>query len=665
MDVTIRDGSYAINYQWSLGQVAQIAGALDKAGIHYIEVSHGCGLGAAETMGLPAAASDAEYVRSAKSVVKKAKIGVIAGAVTRLKDIDLVIDDIDFIRFATNVNGPRTVEENLNYTKKKRPKLPIFFQLMRSSRLPKSEILGAARTAQEMGAGVVYLVDTAGHFIPQEVEDIVSTLAAKLKIKIGFHGHDNLRMAVANSLAAIRAGATHVDASLRGMGRAGGNAQIEALVSLMKRTGHARNIDLDALTEAAEKFVAPVMPPTAGISQIDLLTADANIDLYPLGFYEAIAEAANFNFIQFMRAIASEKDVVDVGDDAIRRAIIKLKGDPEMVFKTLDSPTRRDLQGEITPRFGDGSTVILALKTPLALKYFSSELLDELEQQFPNITFHFVNYDRAKIEHIEDADILFAIDITSEVLASAKRLKWLHIVAVPGTEISKQLKDKGVVLTRVEGVHAEPVAETALGAMLALTRKIKNAIDFQHKGRWGAKEVVEALPHASELYASRLVIIGYDYVGQSLARLCAGFGMEVTVAAPDGGDDLQFVDKFIKMNELSKFLLGADFVVCADEVKGVKLPLIGAAELQKMKKEAVIVNVAVPGMIDEKALLCALQGASIGGAALDVFEKTPLPEGHPFFSAPNMIVLPRISIFSTRYWERVFAQFADILKEMV
>lgn len=240
-----------------------------------------------------------------------------------------------------------------------------------------------------------------------------------------------------------------------------------------------------------------------------------------------------------------------------------------------------------------------------------------------------------------------------------------HTVAVPGTEIHKQLKNKGIVSTWVEGVHAEAAAETALGAMLAMKRKLKHAIDFQREGRWGFKEVIGAVPYAGELYGSRLVIIGYGYIGPRLARLCAGFGLDVTVAAADGGDGSQFVDRFIKMSELGSFMVGADLIACVDDVRGARPHLIGAVELQKMKKDAVIVNVAAPHMIDEKALLGALQGASIGGAALDVFEKMPLPDGHPFFSAPNMMVLPRISMFSTRYWERAITQFADMLKGMM
>ncbi|MFH0800712.1 MAG: hypothetical protein V2A66_11120 [Pseudomonadota bacterium] len=337
LDVTIRDGSYTINYQYTPAQVAAVAAALDQAGIDCIEVSHGCGLGAVANLRLPAAASDAEYVRAAKGAVKRAKVGVIAGAApsTQQKDIDEVIDEVDFIRFAANCDNPAVVAENIKYSRRKRPNLKIFFQLMRSTRRPKAALLKAGRQIEDMGADLLYIVDTAGHFIPDEVGDFTSALTAKLKIAIGFHGHNNLGLAVANTLAAVEAGAKSVDASLKGMGRAGGNAQLEAVVSLLHRRGLARDIDLDRLLVAAEELIAPIMPPSCGINLVDVLTADANIDLYPLSLYERIAEAAGIGFVEFVREMASDDAMVEAGVAEIERALKTLGGDVARAFAAV------------------------------------------------------------------------------------------------------------------------------------------------------------------------------------------------------------------------------------------------------------------------------------------------------------------------------------------
>lgn len=313
LDVTIRDGSYAIDYKYTAAQVAAIAGALDAAGIHYIEVSHGSGLGAAENLGLYAAATDAEYVAAAKSAVKKSKIGVIAGSppVTFPHNIDTIIDDVDFIRFASNCDRPQLVEPNIKYALKKRPKLPVFLQLMRSSRRTKKDLLAAGRVAADMGVCVMYVVDTAGYYRPDQVSEIVALLTAKLKIGIGFHGHNNLGLAVANTLSAVEAGATSVDASLRGIGRAGGNAGIEALVSLLKRLGYIRHVDLDKLLDAGERLVAPIMPPLKGTAKMDIVTADANIDLYPLSKFEEYSKNKRIDLVKLIRKFGKDKKIVE------------------------------------------------------------------------------------------------------------------------------------------------------------------------------------------------------------------------------------------------------------------------------------------------------------------------------------------------------------------
>ncbi len=337
LDVTIRDGSYAIDYQYTPDQVGAVAKALDSAGIDFIEVSHGCGLGARENFGMPAAASDAEYVAAAKKAVNNAKIGAIASGshATYPKDIDAVIEDADFIRFAANCDNPSAVASNIEYARSRKPGLLILVQLMRANRRPVKDIVKAAAAASAMGVDIIYVVDTAGHFLPEEVSEIVSEIISKCDIEVGFHGHDNLGLAIANSLAAVKAGAVSIDASLRGIGRAGGNAQLEALVSLLHRMGLAGDVDIDLLVAAGTRLVAPIMPPRAGIEEIDVLTADANIDLYPVDFYRRISDAAGVSLIDLIRAFGGDREIVEVDIDAIRRVLKSMGKDPDAVFRAL------------------------------------------------------------------------------------------------------------------------------------------------------------------------------------------------------------------------------------------------------------------------------------------------------------------------------------------
>ncbi len=337
LDVTIRDGSYAIDYQYRPEQVAGIAAALDAAGIDYIEVSHGCGLGAGRFPGLAAAATDLDYVRAAKTAVKSAGIGVIATPpiVTRPEDVEAIIDEVDFIRFAANANTPETAEASIAAVKQRRSKLPVFFQMMRSTRLRPEAMVTAAKRVEEMGADLLYIVDTAGHFLPEEVADLVAQITDAVDIGVGFHGHNNLGMAIANTVAAVEAGATSIDASLRGMGRAAGNAQLEAVVSLLQRRGFAQQVDLDRLVRAGEELVAPVMPPAQGIASMDLLLADANIDLYPLAPIQRIAEIAGVDFMAFVRTLAQDEELVETTPECILRALTAMGADATAVLKQV------------------------------------------------------------------------------------------------------------------------------------------------------------------------------------------------------------------------------------------------------------------------------------------------------------------------------------------
>jgi len=342
LDVTVRDGSYAIDYQFTPEMVAGISRGLDEAGIDYIEVSHGCGLGASENLGLTARATDAEYVRAAKASVEKARIGVIAGPapVTKPKDIDTVIDEVDFIRFFTPCSDPRGIEENMEYALKRRADLPVFMQLTNSTRRPAKDIIEAGRVAESLGVKTMYVVDTTSHFLPNEVSDLIGALTSELGMGVGFHGHDSLSLAVANTIAAVRAGATAIDASLRGIGRGGGNAQLEIVVSLLNRLGLADSYDIEALIITAEKQVEPIMPPRKGVSPIDLITADANISLYPIDLYQRISQAADVSLIDLIVAIGADSETVDPDLESIRRALTKLGADPDSALSSLKKDRR-------------------------------------------------------------------------------------------------------------------------------------------------------------------------------------------------------------------------------------------------------------------------------------------------------------------------------------
>ena len=324
MDVTIRDGSYAINYTYKPEQVGQIASSLEKAGVNYIEVSHGCGLGA-KRLGMPAFATDVEYTKAAKeNTNSKIKVGVIAGPTSIPSDISEVSDYIDFIRFAANVGEVDDIKDIIEYAKNNYPHLEIFLQMVRCSRKSPNIAANSAKYAKKIGVDVVYVVDTNAHMIPEDVKAYI--LAIKNidpDLKIGFHGHDNLRLAVANSIVAATYGANIIDSSLRGMGRSSGNASLEILAYILKRKGLIKDIDLNMLIETSDKFIKPIMPTERGINSTDFRTAMANIDLYPLSIYELVAKEAKIELSTLITEL-SKQPIVEVGGDDIRNVLSSL-----------------------------------------------------------------------------------------------------------------------------------------------------------------------------------------------------------------------------------------------------------------------------------------------------------------------------------------------------
>lgn len=662
MDVTLRDGSYAVGYRFTPADTAAIVSALHKAGVQYIELGHGCGLGACENLRIAAAASDVEYVKAARMAAPDAVIGVIAGPAptTFPRDIDAIINDVNFIRFAANSNNPAPVEMNVRYAKDRKPDLKVFFQMMRSTRCSLKQLLESARTVSLWGVDCIYLVDTAGHFLPEEVQEAVFLLKSELGVEIGFHGHNNMSLAVANSLAAIEAGATFVDGSLKGLGRSAGNAMLEALVSLLSRKGLVKGIDFDAIVRAGKELVAPLMPPQRGISAIDFLTADANIDLYPEERFRSAAASRNVDYVTFMRALASDPEVVEAGDNDIARALHALTS-PE---NTKESFENLKLQHEpLDSVRKSGPEVLIALNLNSVSMDCPDEYIDLIERRFPELHFSRSQYSGTSMEHMDEAEVLFSFSITPALVRRAPKLRWFHSAIIGAERYGfPELIERGITVTTPRGAYSQPMAESALGLMISHARKIGESIRHQTEGRWRRDEIFGSFPPSGELSGSTVLIVGFGGIGSLLGRYCANLGMKVGAVTRAAKARPAFVETLVTFQELDSLLPEADFIVLTCPFTPLTKNLIDAQRLALMKKTACLVNVARGGIVDESALLNALHEGAIGGAAFDVFATEPLPDGHPLFSAPRTIITPHCAGWSNRFWERCTGRFIENLE---
>jgi len=296
LDCTLRDGSYLIDYHFTAEDTYIIASALSAAGIERIEVGHGLGLDA-QTKGKGRAAnSDTEYIESAVAAAKGAsKIGAFfipgigqTDSIRRAADAGL-----NFIRVGTNIDELDQAAEALRIAKSLG--LETWSNLMKSYVLPPSEFAERCAMAENFGADVVALVDSAGGMTPDEVQDYARAARVRVRIPIGFHGHNNLQLAVANCLAGAAAGISFFDASLRGMGRSAGNAPLEVLASLFAREGFdAGRVDWQRLIALADRLVAPMMPRDTGLLPIELASGLA---YFHSSFQKIIDESSSRNSV--------------------------------------------------------------------------------------------------------------------------------------------------------------------------------------------------------------------------------------------------------------------------------------------------------------------------------------------------------------------------------
>ena len=259
IDTTLRDGSHSMFHQYSSDHVAKIAAALAKARMDTIEVTHGDGLGGSSIQYGFSKLSDREALQAAKQVIGESKLAVLLLPGIGIKeDLEMAYHEgARVARIGTHVTEADISAQHIGLAKKIGMEVVGF--LMLAHMVEPQKVLEQAKLMESYGADVVYVVDSAGAMVPDDVRRKVSLLASNLKINTGFHGHNNLGLAIGNTITAIEEGANVVDGSLAGMGAGAGNAPTEVLVAVLDKLGYETGVDLYAIMDAAEDVVRPLM----------------------------------------------------------------------------------------------------------------------------------------------------------------------------------------------------------------------------------------------------------------------------------------------------------------------------------------------------------------------------------------------------------------------
>lgn len=271
LDTTIRDGSYAINFSFTVSDVSLLCQELENAGIKYIEIGHGVGLNAGNSGYTPAIHSDEEYMEAAAGSLKKSKFGMFCiPGIARLEDLDLAKKyNMGFIRVGTNVTE---VESSERYIKKAKDiGMLVTANFMKSYVLTPEKFAEKVELSSKYGADIIYVVDSAGGMFNNNIKEYIKAIKEVSDVKIGFHGHDNLGMAVSNSITAVEAGASFIDASLQGLGRSAGNASTEILVAVLLKLGYKLNVDFLKVLDIGQKYIQPLLP-VKGKQPLDIVS---------------------------------------------------------------------------------------------------------------------------------------------------------------------------------------------------------------------------------------------------------------------------------------------------------------------------------------------------------------------------------------------------------
>ncbi len=259
-DTSLRDGSHPMRHQFTVEQVRSVAQALDEAGVPVIEVTHGDGLAGSSIQYGFSRTSEMELISEARKVCQRAKIAVLLlpgiGTVKELKEA--MERGAQVVRIATQCTEADVSEEHFEIAKKLGMETVGF--LMMSHMRPPEVLVQQAKLMESYGADCVYIVDSAGAMLPRDAYSRVKALKEALSIQVGFHAHNNLGVAVGNSIAALEAGADQLDGCLRGLGAGAGNAPTELLATVLEKMGLNPGLDVYKLMDAAEYVIAPMMP---------------------------------------------------------------------------------------------------------------------------------------------------------------------------------------------------------------------------------------------------------------------------------------------------------------------------------------------------------------------------------------------------------------------
>jgi D-2-hydroxyacid dehydrogenase (NADP+) len=290
-------------------------------------------------------------------------------------------------------------------------------------------------------------------------------------------------------------------------------------------------------------------------------------------------------------------------------------------------------------------------------------MAEAIRKRWPEMrVLHLPNYDGLPQE-LPDTDIFVGYSLRAEQLKDARQLKWIHSTAAGVAQLMyPELRNLGIMVTNPSGIFSVPMAEHTMGLLVALARNFPDCVRQQDRAHWSQQGLWDKPQHLTELNGQVLLIVGFGSIGRELAKRAKAFEMRIWGMTRSGKGDATHAEKILVAKDLHTALPEADYVVIAAPETVETKHLIGVEQIAKMKRGARLINIGRGSLLDEAALVRALENGALGGAALDVAATEPLPAESPLWKAPNLFITPHTSGVSERLWIRQTAILMELLE---
>src|SRR2546427_3666354 len=307
--------------------------------------------------------------------------------------------------------------------------------------------------------------------------------------------------------------------------------------------------------------------------------------------------------------------------------------------------------------------VLIFTVWPVAFWRVPKSQVDRLRERFPHVTFTHAVSDAEAMSGIESADVALASRLSASMVEHAPRLRWVHSTAAAvGILPLKEIAARGILVTNSRGIQAPAMAEFVIGGLLVLARRFHLMLAAQRERRWIQNELTSDVWPWS-VRGQTMTIVGLGTIGHEVARRAHAFGMRVIgIRRRTDQPKPSFVDRIAGPDELESALRGCDVLVIAAPFSDQTDRLMSGERLAMLNRGAIVINVARGQIIDEAALISALESGHLGGAVLDVFRHEPLDPASPLWTLPNVIISPHVSGVRPDHWDEVIDLFLENLR---